>query len=76
MFSPSPARPIVQNGQPHPLYLATLDAQEEADAAQAELARARRQLASAEARHRRAVARAAIAVAKWVVTRPVGGERP
>lgn len=69
----SPSRPVVINGQPDPLFLATQEAEDEAIKARRALDRARRQrleadrlVAEAEERHHQAVARASLARCKWV----------
>lgn len=62
-----PPRPVVTDGTPHPLYVAALEAQDEARRARAALARARRQLALAEERNHRAVAAATFAECHWVL---------
>ncbi len=68
-----PPRPVVTDGQPHPLFVATLEAEDEAIKARRALDRARRQrldadrlVAEAEERHHQAVARASLARCKWV----------
>ena len=68
----SPPRPVVSDSQPHPLYLAALEARDEARRARAALSRARRQLAHAQARNSRAIAHAALAECHWVLR----GARP
>ena len=61
-----PPRPVVTDGTPHPLYVAALEAQDEARRARAALVRARRQLALAEERNHIAAAHAALAECKWI----------
>ena len=61
-----PPRPVVTDGTPHPLYVAALEAQDEARRARAALVRARRQLEQAEERSHHAIARAALAECRWI----------
>lgn len=67
-FTQAGPRPVVHGSQPHPLYLAAIEAKDEADAALAALEAARRQLNLATHRHHHAVAAAAIAECKWIVS--------
>lgn len=69
-YTQATPRPVVSASQPHPLYLAALEAKDEAAAALAALEAARRQLNAATHRHRQAVARAAIADCRWTLGRP------
>ena len=69
----SPPKPVVSNGQPDPLFLATLEAEDEANRAAAALERARRrrldaerELQDAELSHYRAVGKATFARCKWI----------
>ena len=62
-----PARTVVLDGQPDPLYLAHLEAQEEARQARIGLIRARRQLEDAQARIAQAAASAALAECRWTL---------
>lgn len=71
-FTPATPRPIVFRSEPDPLWLAKIEAADEAKAALKALEEARRALNLATHRHHQAVANAALTECKWYL----GGDRP